>query len=92
MKNTLTGKVKNYCPEIGEKQPKAQMFASLSYYGNHYFIYSKILIKENKSIKYLGTTLSNFFKNELCYEYKVTTKGYNDLKNLYVIGKKELLD
>lgn len=86
-----------YWPEMGSYKPAAQLEASLSYNGAHYFIDTPLQIKTGRSVKLLKQykesdfVKPNYYKTGW-YEYKVTSAAFKELKKQYSISYECLLD
>ena len=92
---TLNGTY-NYTPELGEQKPHCQMEASLSHYGNHYYIDTPLELK-GRGISFIQKyTAKNFHdpnhRKIGWNEYKVTRLAYQKLEEQYTISKELLLD
>lgn len=73
-----------YTPEMGQAKPDCQIEAHLSYYGDHYFL------KTREVLKGRGIRLDKT-ENGINYYY-VTTRAYNILETKYSISYESLLD
>ncbi|MGO4945856.1 hypothetical protein ACTQ50_05555 [Blautia sp. Sow4_E7] len=86
----------SYYPEMGEQKPDCQMEAILSYYGKHYFVDTPIQLKGR------GITLvKQYTEKDFCnagdhrvgwFEYQVTTRAFEKLKEQYSISMERCLD
>ena len=73
-----------YTPEMGQEKPECQIDASLSYYGDHWFLTTKL------SLKGRGVRLDKT-ENDTNY-YIVTERAFEKLKTEYSISKVNYLD
>lgn len=73
-----------YTPEMGQEKPECQIDASLSHYGDHWFLTTKL------SLKGRGIRLDKV-ENDTNY-YIVTERAFEKLKNEYSISKVNYLD
>lgn len=73
-----------YTPEMGQEKPECQIDASLSYYGDHWFLTTKL------SLKGRGIRLDKA-ENDTNY-YIVTERAFEKLKTEYSISKVNYLD
>ena len=73
-----------YTPEMGQEKPECQIDASLSYYGDHWFLATKL------SLKGRGIRLDKA-ENDTNY-YIVTERAFEKLKTEYSISKVNYLD
>jgi hypothetical protein len=84
---TMTNGVHGFHPEMGEKRPEGQIEASLSHYGKHYFLRTRLTLA-GRGVKFRGTIK----EGQVCgpraatligmNEYQVTTAAFE------AIGKK----
>lgn len=89
--------VYHYTPEMGQEKPEGcQIEASLAYYGKHYFLDTPLHLK-GRGIVFLKTyaskelTQSGKYKTGW-FEYRVTKKAFEKLKEQYAISFKRYLD
>ena len=73
-----------YTPEMGDTKPECQIEASLSYYGKHYFL------KTREVLKGRGITLDKT-ENGINY-YTATRRAYDLLEAKYSISYESNLD
>lgn len=73
-----------YTPEMGQEKPECQIDASLSHYGDHWFLTTKL------SLKGRGVRLDKT-ENDTNY-YIVTERAFEKLKTEYSISKVNYLD
>lgn len=73
-----------YTPEMGQEKPECQIDASLSHYGDHWFLTTKL------SLKGRGIRLDKT-ENDTNY-YIVTEHAFEKLKTEYSISKVNYLD
>jgi hypothetical protein len=96
--NRIAKGVHIYYPEMGERRINAQLEAQLSYYGNHYYIDSPVELPRERGIKFLKRYEAKDFVNGEAnrkvgwYEYKVTIRAFEKLKQQYSIVMERLLD
>lgn len=77
--------VHTYYPEMRERKVEAQIEASLSHYGKHYYLYTRLELKGR------GITPSDTSRKGLnCY--KATCNAFARLKEQYSISMERLLD
>jgi hypothetical protein len=77
--------LKNYCSEMGQERPEAQMDARLSYNGSHWYIKSPLELK-GRGIKFFD------FNHDGRLTYKVTKLAFEKLCKQYDIANENLLD
>lgn len=87
--------VHGYHPEMGEKKPEAQIEASLSHYGGHYFLDTPLDLS-GVGIKPMGEYKSSDLtpqgqRKVGWKKYKVTEKAFEKLKDQYSISMEHLL-
>lgn len=85
-----------YHPELGEAKPDAQIEASLSHYGNHYFLKTRLELK-GVGIKFLKTLTSADLVPEAqdkigTNEYWVTVRAFEKIKEAHGVAYEMLLD
>jgi hypothetical protein len=73
-----------YTPEMGQEKPECQIDASLSYYGDHWFLTTELNLK-GRGIRLDKT------ENSINY-YIVTERAFEKLKAEYSISKVNYLD
>lgn len=87
--------IHSFTPEMGQRKVNAQMDASLSHYGNHYFVDTQLELKGR------GITLLKIYSEENFIRpshkvgwksYKVTTAAFEKLKSQYSISMECNLD
>lgn len=87
--------IHTYYPEMKERKVNAQIEASLSHYGNHYFIDTQLELK-GRGITFLKTYAAEDFirpSHKVGWNsYKVTTAAFEKLKEQYSISMERLLD
>lgn len=83
-----------YYPEMGETKPVAQIHASLSHYGRHYFVKTPLTLK-GRGIEALGAIAEGRLVKGSPFvgwnEYKVTLKAMEKLEAQYRIASEMLL-
>lgn len=83
-----------YHPEMGETRPVAQIHASLSHYGRHYFIKTPLTLK-GRGIEAMGVISADRLVKGSPFagwnEYKVTLKAMEKLESQYRISSEMLL-
>ena len=85
-----------YTPETGEQKPECQIEAHRSYYGNHYRIDTPLELK-GRGIKKDGVIQAKNLRSNYQYkagwfEYTVTERAFEKLKEQYTISQEVLLD
>lgn len=80
----ITKGVHIHFPEMKERKVNAQIEASLSHYGKHYFIYTALELK-GRGIKPSETSRP-------LNSYKVTLAAFEKLKEQYSISMERYLD
>lgn len=86
----------NYCPEMNEQKPVAQMESQLSYDGKYYYIDTTLELK-GRGITFIKTykssDLTSFGQRKVgWHSYKVTRNAYKQLESQYSISREVLLD
>lgn len=74
-----------YTPEMGQTKPDCQIEASLSYYGKHYHLKTRLDLKGR------GITLNETRQNGVKW-YTVTRRAYDLLEKQYTISYESCLD
>ncbi|GKU79881.1 hypothetical protein [Paenibacillus sp. L3-i20] len=74
-----------YMPELDERKVNAQIEASLSHYGNHYFLYTSLELK-GRGIVQQETSRPGL------NSYKVTINAFEKIKQQYSISMSRYLD
>lgn len=85
-----------YTPEMGEQKPECQIEAHRSYYGSHYHIDTPLELKgrgitKNGVIQAKNLRVDHQYKAGW-FEYTVTERAFNKLKEQYTISQEMLLD
>lgn len=85
-----------YYPEMGESKPEAQIEASLSYNGKHYFLYTSLALA-GRGVEHLGVYQSHQLPPQGQYKvgwnkYKVTRKAFERIKAQHAVSYEILLD
>lgn len=87
-----------YWPELGDRKVNAQLEAQLSYYGKHYFVDSPFELPKGRGIEFLRRYEARDFvygaanRKVGWYEYRVTSRAFEKLKQYYSISMERLLD
>jgi hypothetical protein len=90
--------VHSFTPEMGERKVNCQLEARLSYYGKHYFVDSPTQLPKGRGIEFLSQYDAKRFVNGAAnrkvgwFEYKVTTRAFEVLKDNYSISMERNLD
>jgi hypothetical protein len=84
-----------YYPEMNQPKPQAQIEASLSYYGKHYFLYTTLTLA-GRGIEYLKTCKAEDYRPGSHrigqHQYKVTRRAFEAIKAQYDVSYEILLD
>lgn len=85
-----------YTPEMGQRKPVVKMEASLSHYGEHYYIDTTETLK-GRGIEFIKTYTDHDFAMPNYYkvgwnEYRVTNNAFEKLKTQYPIAMECCLD
>ena len=88
--------MKSFYPEMGEARPKADGRVSLSHYGKHYFVYTRLEL-HGRGIEFLSTAtaedLTEAGQHRVGeHQYKVTMLAFDKLKEQYDFSNEILLD
>lgn len=86
----------SYYPEMGDAKPQAEIEASLSHYGKHYFLKTRLTLK-GRGIKFLGTMTAETLTPQAqhragTHRYKVTEKAYEKICREHSVSYEILLD
>ena len=92
----MTTGLKSYYPEMKEAKPVAEIEASLSHYGKHWFLKTKLTLK-GRGITFRRTLTAS----DVCgprvaelvgtHEYKVTEAAFEKLCEKYSVSSESLL-
>lgn len=85
--------LKTYHPEMKEQKPVAQIEASLSHYGNHWFLRTPLQLK-GRGITFRGTITAEQVRSERLvgwHEYKVTEAAFERICEQYDVVSECLL-
>lgn len=74
-----------WMPEMGQHKPAAQIEATLSHYGKHYYLVTDLELA-GRGIKKTDT------RQDGSKAYKVTIRAYETLERQYTISRESLLD
>ena len=85
-----------YYPEMGESKPEAQIEASMSYNGKHYFLYTPLTLS-GRGVEHLGVYQSKDLVPQAQYKvgwnkYQVTRKAFDRIKAEHAVSVQILLD
>ncbi len=85
-----------YHPEMGEQKPEAQIEASLSHSGKHYFLYTPLTLT-GRGVEHLGVyqakDLSAYAQYKVGWnKYKVTLKAFDRIQAEHAVSYEILLD
>ncbi len=87
--------VHSFTPEMGQRKVSAQIDASLSHYGNHYFLDTPLELK-GRGITFIKVYAAGDFirpNHKVGWNsYKVTTAVFEKLKSQYSISMERNLD
>jgi hypothetical protein len=88
--------VHTYFPEMKERKVNAQIEASLSHYGKHYYLTTPLELK-GRGIEFIKTYTSRELTQAAQHKvghhhYKVTVNAFEKLKQQYSISMERLLD
>ena len=75
--------------ELGQQEPEAQIEATLSHYGKHYYIDTILELPIKRGMKFFGGTHRG---GRLVNQYKVTLKAYENLCKQYSVKREVYLD
>ena len=91
--------LKTYHPEMGEAKPEAQIEASMSHYGKHYFLYTPLTLKPGRGIEHLGVYKASDLapvpaaqRKVGCNKYMVTCKAFDRICAEHAVSYEMLLD
>ena len=74
-----------YTPEMGEQKPDCQIEAQLGYYGEHYYLKTALELKGRGIVREQEAENGKHW-------YRVTTRAYENLKQIYTISRVMYLD
>lgn len=74
-----------YTPEMGEQKPDCQIEAQLGYYGEHYYLKTALELKGRGIVREQDAENGKHW-------YRVTTRAYENLKQIYTISRVMYLD
>ena len=85
-----------YYPEMGEKEPKAQIEASMSYDGRHYFLYTPLTLS-GRGVEHLGVYQAKDLVRQAQHKvgwnkYQVTRNAFDRFKAEHAVSYEILLD
>jgi hypothetical protein len=88
--------LKCYSPEMKEKKPIAQIQATLSHYGKHYYLKTPLELR-GRGINFLSTFKSSDLTPHAQFmtgwnEYKVTENAFETICKKYAVSMELLLD
>lgn len=81
--------VQTYYPEMGEAKPKADIEATLSVYGKHYYLKTKLALDVGRSVKLVDTFQRN---GETWNRYRVTAAAFEKIQKTHSVSYEMLLD
>ena len=86
---SLVGHV-SYHPEMGEEKPAAEIEASLSHYGRHWFLHTPLTLS-GRGVKRLDTEPQDGQRRAGWHRYKVTEKAFEILSQQHRVVSESLL-
>ena len=78
--------LQTYYPELGESKPVVDISATLSHYGRHYFLRTRLELSGR------GVKLEDVNAETGVRRYKVTTNAFDAIKAKHAVGMQILLD
>jgi hypothetical protein len=88
--------LKVYTPEMEQRKPIAQIEASLSHYGRHYYLKTPLDLK-GRGVKYLDTFTAKDLTPQAQHKvgwhtYKVTENAFRTICQTHAVSMEHLLD